>query len=108
MHRVYNLSDCNPVDGQLFLFPLRLLRQRLSPQCASNSAMWRNIVSRLWRWCGCGCCIGSHKEAQLTRSAASTLTLDIVIVDEDLQQNSPLTNALEMSPITPWPNLMVL
>lgn len=28
---MYNLSDCNPVDGQLFLFPLRLLRQRQSP-----------------------------------------------------------------------------
>lgn len=105
---MYNLSDCNPVDGQLFLFPLRLLRQRQSPQCTSNIAMCRNIVSRLWCCCCCCCCIESHKEAQITRSAASTLTLDIVILDEDLLQNNPLTSALEMSPFTPWPNLMVL
>lgn len=63
--------------------------------------MWRHILSRIF----C-CCIRHTADAELSRNAVSTLTLEIVIVDEEL--DNPMVSAAELNRVATWPNLMVL
>ncbi|KAL7743562.1 hypothetical protein ACLKA6_013367 [Drosophila palustris] len=67
--------------------------------------MWKYIVRRILCCC---CCIGHNSNAELARKAVSTLTLEIVIVDEDLDHNSPIDdNNMELNRVQTWPDLML-